>query len=180
MLTTERLLLRPFVYQDKKSFARLNQNPETMRYFPKPLTEVESNLFLSSIIEEYQILPIGLLAVIHQESGHFIGFIGLHQASFESTFTPCIEIAWRFDAPYWHQGYATEAGAAIIEFARESTEIQEVFSFTARINEPSIRLMKRLNMQFQQVFDHPKISSDSPLCQHVLYKINTSSSKKSP
>ena len=49
-------------------------------------------------------------------------------------------------------------------------EADEVVSFTAVANEPSWRVMERIGMRRDSEFDHPRVSSDSPLCRHVLYR----------
>ena len=106
-----------------------------------------------------------------KESGTFIGYVGLHEIGFEADFTPGIEIGWRLAADYHNRGYATEAAQKVIQLAK-SYGIKRLFSFTAKINKPSERVMQKIRMEKTGEFDHPKLNTDSPLCRHVLYSIN--------
>ena len=49
--------------------------------------------------------------------------------------------------------------------------IERLFSFTAKINAPSERVMQKIGMVKAGKFNHPKLSDASPLCVHVLYEI---------
>jgi acetyltransferase gnat family protein len=47
-----------------------------------------------------------------------------------------------------------------------------LFSFTAKINAPSERVMQKIGMEKIGEFNHSILSNDSPLCIHVLYEID--------
>lgn len=64
-------------------------------------------------------------------------------------------------------GYAAKA---VLNMAKDAG-IERLFSFTAKINVPSERVMQKIGMVKVGEFYHPKLSNDSPLCIHVLYKI---------
>ena len=98
-----------------------------------------------------------------------MGYVGLHEIGFEADFTPGIEIGWRLAADFHNQGYATEAAKAVLHLA-ESHEIKRLYSFTAKINVPSERVMQKIGMKKVGEFDHPKLPAESPLCRHVLYQ----------
>ena len=106
-----------------------------------------------------------------KSTGEFIGYVGLHEIGFEADFTPGIEIGWRLAADYHNHGYATEAAKAVLILAKESG-IKRLYSFTAKINIPSERVMKKIGMQKIKEFAHPKLPSHSPLRTHVLYSID--------
>ena len=112
-ILTNRLKLRLWCTQDLPLFAEMNGDPEVMECFPKPLTREESNAFAEAIKKEFEERGYGLFAVEVPGVAPFIGFIGLHLADFEASFTPCIEIGWRLDKAYWGKGYATEGARAV-------------------------------------------------------------------
>ncbi len=105
-------------------------------------------------------------------TGEFIGYVGLHEIGFDADFTPGIEIGWRLAADYHNQGYATEAAKAVLELAK-GLGIDRLYSFTAKINIPSERVMQKIGMTKVREFDHPRLSEDSPLLTHVLYTIES-------
>lgn len=68
--------------QDRTPFAKINADPEVMRYFPAALTRQQSDA-LNDRTEAY----FGLAG-----AGRLIGFTGLSRAAWEAVFTPAIEV----------------------------------------------------------------------------------------
>lgn len=171
-ITTSRLLLREWRETDLAPFAALNGDPEVMRYFPTTLTRAESDEFARFLQGLIAVQGWGLWAVEVLGGAPFIGLVGLNRVRFEAHFTPAIEVGWRLDRPYWGRGYATEAAAASLTFAFAELGCAEVVSFTSLLNEPSLRVMRRLGMTRDPSddFDHPSVA-DGPLRRHALYRI---------
>jgi RimJ/RimL family protein N-acetyltransferase len=169
---TRRLMLRQWREEDLAPFAALNADPDVMRYFPAVLTRTESDDLARFAQGMIAVHGWGLWAVEVQDGTPFIGFVGLGRPRFDAHFTPAIEIGWRLARPYWGQGYATEAAAAALTFAFEVPDCSEVVSFTSLVNEPSLRVMRRLGMSHDPAddFDHPAVSP-GPLRRHALYRM---------
>ena len=79
---TERLCFRMWKEEDKKEFAEMNSDPIVMEYFPKILTEEESNQLYDRINNHLLNNNYGLWAVELKETHQFIGFIGLAVPNF--------------------------------------------------------------------------------------------------
>lgn len=167
---TSRLTLRSWKPEDLPLFVAMNRDAQVMKYFPASLTEEETEGFYNRIKEEFAKNAWGLYAVELKSTGQFIGYVGLHEIGFEAEFTPGVEIGWRLAADYHNQGYATEAAEEVLKLAK-SCGIKSLYSFTATINTPSERVMQKIGMGKIGEFNHPKLSTDSPLCRHVLYQI---------
>jgi RimJ/RimL family protein N-acetyltransferase len=172
-LTTDRLRLRQWREDDLAPFAALNADPEVMRYFPARMTRVQSDEFAGYVSAAIEENGWGLWAVEVCDGPPFIGFVGLNRASFESHFTPAVEVGWRLAREHWGNGYATEAAAASLSFGFEQVGLDEIVSFTAEVNQRSVRVMRRLGMTYDVAgnFDHPRVA-DGPLRRHVLYRIS--------
>ena len=65
----------------------------------------------------------------------------------------------------------SKAAKAVLSLAK-IVGIERLFSFTAKINAPSERVMQKIGMVKAGEFRHPNLSDDSPLRVHVLYKID--------
>ena len=120
--------------------------------------------------KELTSLGYGLFAIEVKSTNEFIGFTGLHEATFEAEFTPCIEIGWRLKRSAWNQGFATEAALGVLAFAKGITAINEIYSFTATCNKPSEKVMRKIHLTKIADFEHPALINGNPLKPHVLYK----------
>jgi RimJ/RimL family protein N-acetyltransferase len=175
-LHTQRLILRRWRESDRDPFARLNADPEVMRFFTAPLTRQESDAFVDRIEARFEERGYGLWAVERRDDGAFLGFTGLAYQQFEAPFTPCVEVGWRYDRFAWNQGYATEAAREALRFGFEVVGLDEIVSFTAQIHGASQRVMERIGMHRDPAddFDYPNRPAGSPLRRHVLYRLRRS------
>jgi RimJ/RimL family protein N-acetyltransferase len=179
VLLTDRLLLRPWRSEDREPFAALNADPEVMEFLPAPLTRAESDAMVDRIEQTWDERDLGLFAVEVRASDDFAGFIGLWPATFESSFTPAIEVGWRLARRYWGHGYASEGATAALADGFGRLELDEIVSFTAVINERSQRVMQRLGMTRDPAedFDHPVLPKGHRLRRHVLYRLASSAER---
>lgn len=168
---TERLILRSWKQSDLQRFAAMNADPIVMKFFPRPLTPLETEAFYNRIQKEFERNGWGLYAVELKADGRFIGYVGLHEIGFDADFTPGVEMGWRLDARYHNHGYATEAAKAVLSLAKECG-LTSVYSFTAVINRPSERVMQKIGMSKVGEFEHPNVEAGSPLSRHVLYLLD--------
>ena len=168
-LRTERLILRRWRASDREPFARMNADPEVMRYFVRPLTREESDAFVEGIERHFEDRGYGLWAVEVPGTAPFIGYAGLNMPAF----MPIPEVGWRLDRPYWGKGYATEAARAAIADGFDRVGLSEVVSFTTPLNLKSVAVMERLGMTHDPAddFDHPNVAEGHPIRRHVLYRI---------
>jgi RimJ/RimL family protein N-acetyltransferase len=173
MLETGRLVLRRWQDSDREPFAAMNADPRVMEFFPGTLTREESDRLIDDIESHFDNRGFGLFAAELKAERALIGFIGLHVASFQAHFTPCVEIGWRIAVPYWGKGLATEGSLEVIRFAFEWLRLESLVSFTVPENVASRRLMEKLGMTHDPAedFDHPKLPVGHRLRRHVLYRL---------
>src|SRR5690349_10402765 len=143
-LTTPRLHLRQWLPSDIPTFTAMNKDATVMQYYPKTLTDEETLQMVTRINTHFEEHGYGLYVVEHQLTKEFIGYTGFAIPTFESYFTPCVEIGWRFKKEVWGQGFATEAAMACLQHGFETLGFDKVYSFTAVININSEKVMKRI------------------------------------
>ena len=68
-----------------------------------------------------------------------------------------VEVGWRLARNAWHHGYATEAARAALGVAFDGAGLDEIWSMTAVLNEPSQAVMRRLGLTEVARFDHPRV-----------------------
>lgn len=171
-LESPRLRLRLWKQSDLDPFIEMNQDERVMEFMPSCLNTEQTKILCQKIQNHFQKHGFGLYALELKESEQFIGFLGLWEVDFEASFTPAFEIGWRVAYPFWNQGFATEGGRRVLEFAFSDLALPKVVSFTTLGNQRSRRVMEKLGLTFKGIFNHPKLSPDDPLSSHVLYEIH--------
>lgn len=172
ILTTERLILRPWKEEDLAIFAALNADPQVMECFPSTLTFDESKQLYERICAHIQMHGWGLWAAELKSTHQFIGFIGLSTIRYEAHFTPAVEIGWRLAKQFWGYGYAPEGAKAALDCGFETIGLQEIIAITVPKNMRSQSVMKKIGMTHdpKDDFDHPLLPKDHALSRHVLYR----------
>lgn len=149
----------------------MNSDKAVMKYFPKQLWFLETKKFYETIQNHFFNKGYGLYVVELKATKKFIGFVGFQNVTFNSDFTPCMEIGWRFSQENWGKGLTTEAAKACLNYAKNHLHFHEVYSFTSVLNYKSEKIMKKIGMKKVKDFFHPNIDKTSKLSKHVLYKI---------
>ena len=176
MVTTERLVLRPFTEVDRAPFAELNAHPLVVESLGSSPTRAESDALVDRYREEMVREGWGLWAVEVAAGAPFVGMVGLHRVNAALPCAPAVEVGWRLHPDHWGHGYATEAAAASLVFGFEDAGLDEIVAFTTTRNTRSQAVMERLGMvrDPEGDFDHPGLPEGSPLRRHVLYRVTAS------
>ena len=171
-LQTNRLKLRQWKDSDLITFAKLSADPEVMRFYPSTLNKNESDDLACKIKGLIAKRGWGFWAIEELKTEKFIGFVGLHEPTYDLPVTPCVEIGWRLAKEYWGKGYATEASNISLDFAFNKLNLDKIYSFTSVANIKSRAVMERIGMvNINKNFEHPNIPKGHVLREHVLYRI---------
>jgi RimJ/RimL family protein N-acetyltransferase len=167
-ISTARTRLRRLDEGDLAEFAKMNADADVMRFFPNPWTSDQSRAAFQRINSDFDERGFGIYAV--EFESQFAGVVGLSTPSFQSWFTPCVEVLWRLKSCFWGNGLAPETARAVLSMAFTTLLLPEVFAFTVPENHQSIRVMQKLGMKQHEpaFFDHPAVEAPA-LKRHVLY-----------
>jgi len=173
-LQTSRLILRNWKQNDIEPFAILNSDPRVCEFLPNVLSQEETLTSVIKIQSHFKKHAFGLFAVELISTKTFIGFVGLKYFSFDSHFTPSVELAWRLSWDNWGQGLATEAAQKVTQYGFETLGLPEILAITAKNNQGSRRVMEKLGMftNEDENFLHPQLEYSHPLAEHVLYRFH--------
>jgi RimJ/RimL family protein N-acetyltransferase len=172
-LVTERLILRRWRDSDVAAFAKLNGDPEVMRYFPRTYDFEETKSRIAAWSEAFETRGYAPWAVEIPDLSPCIGFVGPALIGQPQWLAGKLEMAWRLDRPFWGKGYATEAARAALRDAFERLQPPEIIAYTAAINLPSRRVIEKLGMteDVASAFDHPALEANEALRPHVVYRL---------
>ncbi len=141
MLTTERLIVRPFMgsdYQDLHEYLSLE---EIYRFEPgEPISLEEARRLCLERSEGTDFWAVTLKDGVKKLIGH-ISFI---QA--EPKFFNTWELGFIFNPAYQNQGYATEASRALIAYAFRKLNAHRVVGFCSPENIASCRVLEKCGM----------------------------------
>ena len=148
-LLTPRLRLRPFEASDLEAVFDMDRRPDVARflYWP-PRTRDEARAALDRRIRMTSLDgdPAAIrLAVTHRETGALVGDFNLALRSRQDGQG---EIGFMFHPDHQGQGYATEAGVAVLDLGF-AYGLHRIFGSCDARNEASARLMARLGMRLE-------------------------------
>ncbi|MCH2190964.1 MAG: GNAT family N-acetyltransferase [Gammaproteobacteria bacterium] len=170
-IDTKRLIIRPWLQEDKKPFRKMSADMEVMKYFPNTLSSSEADELIDRLSVLIKKKGFGVCALECKQTNEFAGCVGLHDIHADFHFAPATEILWRLRPKFWGKGYASEAAHACLKFGFQELGLDEIIAYTTWNNVPSQNLMKRLGMKYSASFMHPQLAIEHNLCNHVLYKL---------
>jgi RimJ/RimL family protein N-acetyltransferase len=169
MLTTDRLVLRPWLGRDRAPFAELNGDP---RVINPPMLPTETDHLVDHFNRLWRTDGFAFAAAERRNDGLFVGMIGLQRFSIDQTVPACVEIGWRLPYALWGQGYATEAASAWLDFGFDLLDLPEIVAFTDAGNSRSQAVLRRLTMVREPARDfiHPEFADEPHLWFYALQR----------
>jgi RimJ/RimL family protein N-acetyltransferase len=160
LVTTERLVLRPFRESDLDVILTLHADPATNRYNPngsmRTLDDARERLALW--LSDYSQKGVGYWAVARREApGIIVGVGGVRHKELEGQHV--LNLAYRFSPEAWGSGYATEVSRVALELARKHIPDVPVAAIINEVNTPSIRVAERLGLRLDRVIDYDGVPS---------------------
>lgn len=138
-IETERLLLRPIEMADLEDVVSMHAHPDVSRFMRHVDREWAIRRIETDRLEWAQ-RGHGLVAIIHRDSGRFLGRAGLkYWKQFDET-----EVGWVLRREEWGKGYATEAGRACVEWGFANLPVPYLTAMVRPENLRSIRVAERL------------------------------------
>lgn len=143
---TRRLVIRETVMEDVPELYRMYKEPG-MERFIRPMQETleeEQEFMRAYISHAYLFYDFGLWTVLEKDSGQIVGRAGLFPSEL---LEEAVELGYLIGSEYQGRGYAREAGRAILFYARDVLDMEEVHLLSDCRNTASIRTAKALGFQ---------------------------------
>jgi ribosomal-protein-alanine N-acetyltransferase len=105
---------------------------------------------LAGDISHWQERSFGPWAFFESATGMFVGRGGLHGAHVAGR--DCVELLYAVRSEAWGRGYATEMATLAVAEARR-LGLSEVVGVTAASNTASRRVLEKVGMRFEEVFE---------------------------
>jgi len=128
-LTSDRLITRKLTKDDVGIWTTFFEDKDCAHFFPTmglPNAKARAEYWIEKQLARYEENRFGLQALIHKQSGEFIGQCGLLLQEVDNE--PVLEIGYSLLKPHWHKGYATEAATLFKDYAFETGFSNELVS----------------------------------------------------
>jgi RimJ/RimL family protein N-acetyltransferase len=156
VLVTERLLLRHFSSDDAEFVLKLLNEPSFLRFIgDKGVRNSDDarQYIANGPVASYERNGFGLYLVALEEQESPIGMCGL----IKRDGLPDPDIGFAFLPAYWSRGYAFEAAAAVMAYARQTLGLDRILAITSLDNDASGRLLEKIGLRFDR---HIKFSAE--------------------
>ena len=141
-LTTDRLVLRPFVEDDVEPYFALMQDPDVVRYIGdrRVPTLQETWRSVAALIGHWVLRGYGQWAIVERASDELVGRSGI----INPIDWPGPEVGYMLGKHWWGRGYATEAAAAAMGWGFTTIGFDRLISLIDPANAASIAVATRL------------------------------------
>jgi RimJ/RimL family protein N-acetyltransferase len=138
-LTTERLILRAPTIADFPAYEALMASPRAV-YMGGPFDQRAAWGMFTSDLAMWSLYGHGALMIDLRETGECVGQVGINHGPL----FPEKELGWLLYGGFEGRGYATEAGAAMRDWAVEALGLTTLVSYFDPENHPSMAVSARL------------------------------------
>lgn len=116
------------------------------------------------VLTSYEVHGFGMWLVQRRDTGEAIGMAGLVKRDFLDD----VDLGYAFLPSGRGAGYATEASAAVMEYAASQFGIRRLAAIVAPANGPSISVLERLGFTHRGRVQFP---DDGDICEHFLCEL---------
>jgi RimJ/RimL family protein N-acetyltransferase len=159
VLSTERLVLRWLAAEDADFILELMNDPDWLRFIGDRgirTADDARGYIAAGPASMYARLGFGLYAVELREGGTPIGICGL----VERDWLEAVDLGFAFLPRFRGVGYAREAAAATLDYARTTLGLDRVLAIVSPENEDSVRLLEKLGFTFQRMARPPAAADE--------------------
>jgi RimJ/RimL family protein N-acetyltransferase len=148
VLTTPRLVLRPFTLDDAPAVQRLASAREVAEgtlTIPHPYPDGAAAEWIATHPARFEEEKDLVLAITVRETGEVAGAMGLILKLDHDK----VELGYWVGVPFWGRGYATEAARAMIRYGLEEWPLHRIEAFHFSRNPASGRVMQKLGLRHE-------------------------------
>lgn len=147
ILETNRLILRPLRLDDAEHiFKSWTTDPDVAKYMVWDLHETVQDTisWLEEEVREIDGDDVYTWGIVLKENNELFGTIGLNRKKNKDVFV----FGYNIMKNYWGNGFTTEAGKTVLDFAKNTLGIKKFFCRHAKENIASMKVMLKLGFVY--------------------------------
>jgi RimJ/RimL family protein N-acetyltransferase len=148
-LRTERLVLRPLTLVDAPAVQRLAGDREiadTTLSVPHPYEDGMAETWINTLAPAFERGESAVFALTRADGGELLGAIGLAGINRRHSHA---ELGYWIGKRFWGQGFASEAAAAMVNYAFGELGLHRVYAMCFSRNPASARVMQKAGLTFE-------------------------------
>jgi RimJ/RimL family protein N-acetyltransferase len=148
VLDTARLRLRAYRDEDQADMVALAGNWQVARWLtnlPHPYTDADAAFWIDHVRQDHATGRARSFAIALRATDQLIGGCGLDGSFADGDDEPAL--GYWLGEPFWRQGYAREAVAAVIEYGFRVLGLSEIRALTDPANTASQRVLLACGLQ---------------------------------
>ena len=150
LIETERLILRKLSTDDPAFMLDLLNQPSFIQNIGdrkvRTLDDARQYI-LNRVVSSYEKYGFGMYLILLKTGDVPIGICGLvKRDGLEAA-----DIGYAFLPQYWSQGYAVEAAAAVLAYARQVLGLKRILGITVPDNIGSVRVLEKIGLKFEKL-----------------------------
>ncbi len=162
VITTSRLVLRPYVENDIQAWQRWDVDPEIQKYLPEPVnkvvSEAEQSAYLKECLEEND---GAYWSIVWNETGDVIGTISLTEINFHHGVGELGIVIG--EKKFWGLGIATESIEALAEYAKNVLNLRRLCGEYESENIAIQKALEQAGFVFECVHKDSRIKYNMPI-----------------
>jgi ribosomal-protein-alanine N-acetyltransferase len=169
IITTERLLLRNFFYNDIENVFKGLSNPETIKYYGISFDSLEATIEQMNWFVDLEKNETGMwFAIFSLDNKTFYGAGGLSSLSKEHRKA---EIGFWLLPEFWGQGIMKEAMPIICNFGFEELGLHRIEGFVESENTNCKNAMAKIDFQYEGTMKDCEIKNEKFISLDIYSKI---------
>lgn len=161
-MATDRLRLRRVTDEDAEFMLELLNEPAFIRFVADRrlrTREDAAKYIAEKIMPSYAQHGFGFYVVERKSDGAAVGMCGLIKR--DNLDVP--DIGYSYFERFWGNGYAHEAGAAVLDYGRRVFGLAQIVGITSPDNTASAKVLEKLGLRFEKMVRLPGYETDSKL-----------------
>ncbi|WP_299017992.1 GNAT family N-acetyltransferase [uncultured Photobacterium sp.] len=125
LLTTERLILRPFQLSDARNIQKLAGDELVANgtiNIPHPYNDGMAGQWIGKHLAGWQSRTSAIYAITLKSNPILIGSVGLHNIEYNRA-----QLGYWLGVPFWGRGYCTEAAIRLTEFGFKRLDLELIY-----------------------------------------------------
>lgn len=145
LLTTERLILRPFQLSDTTKVQTLAGNELIANgtiNIPHPYADGIAGQWIGKHLASWHSQQSAIYAITLKSNYQLIGCVGLHNIADRTA-----QLGYWIGVPFWGKGYCTEAAKRITEFGFKRMDLEMIYGQHLSRDSSSGKILQKIGME---------------------------------